>query len=266
MSSEIFYDKAFIRVEEKYIPVVNHGSSNCFEFDSRGREIPEKNWSVLNYPYPEQMLFTAEEIQKIADFYEEVSMSNRGGTKKSRNRAFEENEFRRWILSGMKSAYTVEEYAEFGNRVIVIDYSEDRWMKYAVPTTEALLDKIQELEGHQITVGFWNNRHVNRPTMRRGKGQPFDFNSLPEYYVLLGKQGYFVKRSSRRIWFAQNVRSTHSAIRKFKTEKAAQKYLTDNQKFFSGCAFTIECDRMEVRPNERVKRGPISPGGGSACQ
>ena len=38
MSSEIFYDKAFIRVEEKYIPVVNHGSSNCFEFDSRGRE------------------------------------------------------------------------------------------------------------------------------------------------------------------------------------------------------------------------------------
>lgn len=187
------------------------------------------------------MLFTAEEIQKIADFYEEVSMSNRGGTKKSRNRAFEENEFRRWILSGMKSAYTVEEYAEFGNRVIVIDYSEDRWMKYAVPTTEALLDKIQELGGHQITVGFWNNRHVNRPTMRRGKGQPFDFNSLPEYYVLLGKQGYFVKRSSRRIWFARNVQSTHSAIRKFKTEKAAQKYLTDNQKFFSKCEFTIEC-------------------------
>ena len=57
MSSEIFYDKAFIRVEEKYIPVVNHGSSNCFEFDSRGREIPEKTWSVLNHPYTERMLF-----------------------------------------------------------------------------------------------------------------------------------------------------------------------------------------------------------------
>ena len=26
MSSEIFYDKAFIRAGEKYIPVVNHGS------------------------------------------------------------------------------------------------------------------------------------------------------------------------------------------------------------------------------------------------
>ena len=130
---------------------------------------------------------------------------------------------------------------EFGNRVIVIDYSEDRWMKYSVPTTEALLDKIQELADRQINVGFWDNSHVNRPIMRRSERQPFDFSSLPEYYVLLGKQGYFVKRSSRRICFAQNVQSTHSAIRKFKTEKAAQKYLTDNQKFFSGCAFTVEC-------------------------
>ena len=31
MSSEIFYDKAFIRVDDRYIPVVNHGSSNCFD-------------------------------------------------------------------------------------------------------------------------------------------------------------------------------------------------------------------------------------------
>lgn len=241
MSSEIFYDKAFIRVGEKYIPVVNHGSSNCFEFDSRGREIPEKNWSVLNYPYPGQILFTADEIRKIADFYEEVSMSNRGGTKKSRNRSFEENEFRRWILSGMKSAHTVEDYVKFGNRVIVIDYGEERWMKYPVPTTEALIDKIQELKDRRITVGFGDERYVNHPSLWRSERQPFDFSSLPEYYVLLGKQGYFVKRSSRRIWFARNVQSTHSVIRKFKTEKAAQKYLTDNQKFFSGCAFTVEC-------------------------
>lgn len=116
MSSEIFYDKAFIRVEEKYIPVVNHGSSNCFEFDSRGREIPEKTWSVLNHPYTERMLFTADEIREIADFYEEVSMSNRGGTKKSRNRSFEENEFRRWILAGMKSAHTVE--TNYGKSIV----------------------------------------------------------------------------------------------------------------------------------------------------
>ena len=213
MSSEIFYDKAFIRVEEKYIPVVNHGSSNCFEFDSRGREIPEKTWSVLSHPYTERMLFTADEIREIADFYEEISMSNRGGTKKSRNRSFEENEFRRWILAGMKSAHTVEEYMEFGNRVIIIDYSEDRWMKYSVPTTEALLDKIQELADRQITVGFWDNRHVNRPTMRRSERQPFDFSSLPEYYVLLGKQGYNSQYCSKKAVKSEQLESmVHTLI------------------------------------------------------
>ena len=31
MSSEIYYDRAYIRVGDRFIPVVNHGSSNCFE-------------------------------------------------------------------------------------------------------------------------------------------------------------------------------------------------------------------------------------------
>lgn len=43
MSSEIFYDKAFIRIEDRFIPIVNHGSSNCFDISLRGREIPEKH-------------------------------------------------------------------------------------------------------------------------------------------------------------------------------------------------------------------------------
>ena len=70
MSSEIFYDKAFIRVDDRYIPVVNHGSSNCFDFDSRGREISEKHWSVLNYTRRDSQIFTADEMQHIAEVYE----------------------------------------------------------------------------------------------------------------------------------------------------------------------------------------------------
>lgn len=42
MSSEIYYDRAYIRVGDRFIPVVNHGSSNCFDFDACGREVPEK--------------------------------------------------------------------------------------------------------------------------------------------------------------------------------------------------------------------------------
>ena len=103
-----------------------------------------------------------------------------------------------------------------------------------------MLDKIEELSGHSITVSFWDDRHVTHPPMRR-KGTPFDFGTLPEFYVLRAAQGYFVKRSSRKIWFARLQKPQSQMIRKFKTEKAAQDYLDSNQKFFSGCAFEIEC-------------------------
>lgn len=240
MSSEIFYDKAFIRVDERYIPVVNHGSSNCSEFSITGREVPEKHWSVLNYPYPDRMLFDKDEIRKIADVYETVNVENRGGTRKSRYRPFEDGEFGRWILSGMKSAHTVEEYVKCGNSVVVIDYDDDGYRKYSVTTTSDLLEKLAELEGRRITIAFWDNRHVTHPSIRK-KGVSTDFLGLPEFYVLRTAQGYFVKRSSKRIWFARYPDPKSSSVRKFKTERAAQKYLDDNQKAFAKYAFEIEC-------------------------
>lgn len=242
MSSEIFYDKAFIRIDDRYIPVVNHGSSNCFDFDYRGREIPEKHWSVLNYTRRDSQIFTAEEMHHIAEVYEAISMGNRGGTRKSRNRSFEEGEFGRWILAGMKSAHTVEEYTKYGNTVVVIDYAEPFWKKYCVSTTEELLGKLEELTGRSISVSFWDDRHVTHPPMRR-KGQPTDFSLLSEFYVLRADAGYFVKRNGRRIWLVRTMPTNLRFIRKFKTEKAAQKYLEDNQKFLSKYAFFVECVR-----------------------
>ena len=140
----------------------------------------------------------------------------------------------------MKSAHTVEEYKEYGNTVVVIDYSDSYWRKHSVFTTEELMEKLKELEGRSISVSFWDDRHVTHPPMRR-KGQPTDFSALSEFYVLSAMQGYFVKRSSRHIWFARNQKPTNPGIRKFKTEKAAQKYLDDNQEIFSKYAFQIEC-------------------------
>lgn len=137
MSSEIFYAKAFLRVGDRFIPVVNHGSSNCYDFDSRGREIPERHWSVLSYPFRGRLAFTAAEIKQIAAAFEEANTENRGGTCKSRNRAFEVGEFGRWILAGLKSAHTVEEYRAYGNSVVVIDY-ERNWSKASIASTAEL--------------------------------------------------------------------------------------------------------------------------------
>lgn len=239
MSSEIFYDKAFIRVDDRFIPVVNHGSSNCFTFDCRGREIPEKHWNVLNYTHSDQQIFTAEEMREIAAVYEEASMSNYGGTRKSRYRSFEEGEFGRWILSGMKSAHTVEEYSRYGNTVMVIDYTDDYWKRHCVSKTEELLEKLKELEGRSISVSFWDDRHVKHPPMRR-KGIPTDFSKLPEFYVLHGVSGYFARRSKRRVWLVVDLKRGFSSVRKFRTEKEAQKYLKDNQAVLHSFAFLVE--------------------------
>lgn len=83
-------------------------------------------------------------MQHIAEVYEAASMGNHGGTRKSRNRSFEEGEFGRWILAGMKSAHTVEEYKKYGNTVVVIDYSDSYWRKHSVFTTEELMEKLKE--------------------------------------------------------------------------------------------------------------------------
>ena len=241
MSSEIFYDRAFIRIgEERYIPIVNHGSSNCFDFDWRGRQIPERYWSVLNDPHKEKFVFTAKELKEVAAAYEEGNMSNRGGYMKSHYRCFEEGEFGRWILGGMRLAHTVEEYTACGNTVVVIECKEPLWTKTTVDTTEQLLEKLEELKGRSIMVSFSDDRHIYRPAVR-ARRKAYDFSEADEYYVLRSNQGYFVKRSSKNIWFIPCCEASLGKARKFKTGKEAKKYVEDNERFFGRFKMEIEC-------------------------
>lgn len=136
MSSEIYYDRAYIRVGDRFIPVVNHGSSNCFDFDACGREVPEKHWSVLNYTFHGRQLFTEEEIRQIAAIYEAANSDNRDGIRKSRNRSFDVGEFGRWIMNGMKTAHTMEEYRACGNTVVVVEYQNE--LCWCYPITDEL--------------------------------------------------------------------------------------------------------------------------------
>ena len=110
MSSEIYYEKAFISIGDRFIPLVCRGSTNTFEFNVHGCEVAERYWSVLDLPYRGRLLFTSDEIQKIAETYEGFNSGNRGGMRKSRNSAFEAGEFQRWFLAGLKNAHTIEEF------------------------------------------------------------------------------------------------------------------------------------------------------------
>ena len=157
MSSEIFYDKAFIKVGCGYIPLVNHGASNCFAFTDKGQEVPDKIWSVLNYPFPGRFIFTPDEIQIIATAYEAINTSNRGGIMKSENKAFGVGRFKAWIISGMRYARTVEEYVAAGNQVQIIHYSD--YSRHSVKTNMELLGTIDRFsDKNDIGITFYDDR------------------------------------------------------------------------------------------------------------
>ena len=168
MSSEIYYDRAYIRVENRFIPLVNHGSNNCFEVGPSGREIPERYWEVLNYSDRHKFLFTDAEMLRVANEYEEINSHNRGGIRRSRNREFPAGGFGRWILRGMRYAHTVEEYTQYGNALLVIDGVEH--CRYHVKSTAELLETLEKLkDSENVSITFANHRSINKPPVSSGK-------------------------------------------------------------------------------------------------
>lgn len=233
MSSEIFYDKAFIKVGDGYIPLVNHGSSNCFDISCHGREIPEKHWSVLNYPYPGRFIFTPEEIHQIADAYEEENTNNRGGIKMSCKKTFDVGRFGIWIVSGMRYARTVEEYTQMGNRVQVIDYSD--YSRHAVSTTEELMDKLKSFPDQKhIGITFSDDRNVIKVPITKQKG----IDEAAEYYVLHSEKGFLVKVGAKKLWLTRSM--DFGNVRKFLTRDDAKKYLEANKKKFEPVHFKVK--------------------------
>lgn len=236
MSSEIFYTKAYIKVDDKFIPLINHGSSNCSTINFQGREVPDKHWSVICYPYEDRLIFTEEEMREIARQHEKANTNNRGGTKKSRYKAFEIGEFERWFLGGLRYAYTVEEYTHFGNTVQVIDY--DTRKKTTVKTTDELLEAIRSLEGHPIGVVFANDRDVKHPRRRLTPQVLNEFEARDKYYVLKNANGYFVRLTLNYVW---NVAKLNDQVRKFPSERQAKAYFKKFEHRLKCHGYQITC-------------------------
>ena len=225
MSYQIYYDRAYIAVGDKFIPLVNDGSNNTWErsFFS-GRDVPEKNWNVMNYKRRNQLLFTAEEIREIAKDYEECNRSS-GTSFKSRHRAFAEGEFERWIINGMNRAYTIEEYSKMGNSMYILDYSSDNeWKRYPFKTTDEFMLLLDELkDARMLSVSFTDNRSVNKPIYNPKTANVKD---LDTYYVLRGflwSDAYLCSIRKRRITYCATP--SGYGVKAFPTESAANKYL-----------------------------------------
>lgn len=227
MSYQIYYDRAFICVYDKFIPIVNTGSNNSWEISFSGREIPEKEWEVLNHTCRSKFLFTADEIREQAKVYEEISQ-RQGTCYKSRNRRFNEGEFERWIICGMNSAFTTEEYIRCGNSPYISEYSLDDVSNYKTHyfrTTEELVELLESLkDAKSLDIRFENNREVVKPK-RTSKNERI--RQSGQCYVLKKEDGetssYFCSFRKNNTTFCGNP--NYDFVRSFSTERAAFKYL-----------------------------------------
>lgn len=189
-------------------------------------------------------MFTSEEIQKIAETYEGFNSGNRGGMRKSRNSAFEAGEFQRWFLAGLKNAHTIEEYRQYGNSIILTDRHTQKTTYTA--TTDAFLAALSRMGEQNVDIRFDSCRSFYHPP-RVSKSSKFD--KLKQFYVLKAWSGYFVKRTRHSVMTIRTDDPAIATVRKFRTEKAAQKYMEENAAYFSRVPFTVEC----VRPKQAQK-------------
>lgn len=246
MSYQIYYDRAYIRVGDKFIPLVNSGSNNCFEVGRRGRERCEKYWSVQNWQREGQFIFSDSEIREIAQVYDRYNQES-GMMFKSRNRVFGPGEMERWLINGMNNAYTIEEYVSFSNGFYVLDYSPDEmseWKRHPFTTTDgllALLDELKDSKSLEIKLNY--NRDVYRPKANRARGKKLRAGDLSEYYVLQGEL------KGKTIYFVELTRcggiryysdSPKYSVKVFRTDKEALRYLTKYHDRLKAYNFTPE--------------------------
>ena len=189
-------------------------------------------------------MFISEEIQKIAETYEGFNSGNRGGMRKSRNSAFEAGEFQRWFLAGLKNAHAIEEYRQYRNSIVLTDRHTQKTVYSS--TTKAFLTALSRIGEPNVDIRFDSCRSFYHPP-RVSKQSKFD--KLKQFYVLKAWSGYFVKRTRHGIMTIRTDDPTIPTVRKFRTEKAAQKYMEENAPFFSRVPFSVEC----VQPKEAAK-------------
>ena len=210
MSYEIFYDRRFLKVHDRYIPIIQSGSNNAFETNWQGRDVPEKSWYVYGGEMADKVLFTREELEESyrGQYFD-------GDFHRSRNSYHED--FRKWMLNGINAATTVEEAIEYGNDVR-FSYASAATLGISVGSTSELVRLLAEHLDKPFNVGYSNRNYVPKRVNRTYKTKDYSKG----YYVLKNIDGYYFYGLKRHGY--EYVRDEQSA-KKFLTEAEAKAYI-----------------------------------------
>lgn len=234
MSYEIVYNKQFLRIDGKIIPLTLCGSSNCYEPLPNGRQRREREWNAIYICGSNKLIAVTEmEIMK------EIESCCDGGEYQEHFMQYgkwvDDKGLIRFFQNGIKNAKTIEELKEeyffkgmYGyfsiwkgmdniieNRV-EINSSED--LRKFLEVAQNRIDNRTDKEGIYICLKYYNEKFESRvKPERKAKERLTDF-----FAIKIGnRDSYLVKQTSRRIRHS----SLCNLTKQYKTEKEANKYV-----------------------------------------
>lgn len=233
MSYEIVYNKQFLKIDGKIIPLVLHGSNNCYESLYNGRQRRERNWNPFYIGSNKQISLSETDLMKMAE-----SLCNGGEYQyhfMQNGKWVDDKGLIRFFQNGIKNAKAIEELKEdyffmgmhgyfsmwkgmdniIENRV-EINSSDD--LREFLDAAQNRLDNRAEKEGIYICLKYYNEKFESRVKPERKEKE-----RLTDYFAIkVGKcDSYLVKQTSRRIRYT----SLCNLTKQFKTEKEANKYV-----------------------------------------
>jgi len=230
MSYEIVYNRQFLRIDDKIIPLVLYGSNNCTQYRN-GRERRERDWYSMYFNGGNQMITATEDeilntIQKYTGGeYQEHFMRN--------SKCVDDKGLIRFFNDGIKKAKTIEELKEeyfftglngyfsiwkgmentIENRVSI--YSSEDLRKFLINCQERINKADQEIV--YICLHYMNEEFKPRVTKQKTtKERLTDFFAIKVF-----DKYYLTQLTAKRIKYTTLCHLT----KQFKTEKEANRYL-----------------------------------------
>lgn len=173
MSYEIVYNKQFLKIDGKIIPLVLHGSNNCYESLYNGRQRRDRNWNPFYIGSNKQIALLETDLIKMVESlcdggeYQEHFMQN--------GKLIDDKGLIRFFQNGIKNAKTIEKLKEdyffmgmhgyfsiwkgmdntIENRV-EINSSDD--LREFLDTAQNRIDNRAEKEGIYVCLNYYNEK------------------------------------------------------------------------------------------------------------
>lgn len=234
MSYEIVYNKQFLKIDGKIIPLTLCGSSNVYEPLPNGRQRREREWSAIYIGGSNRQIAATEteimkEIESCCDGgeYQEHFMQN--------GKWVDDKGLIRFFQNGIKNAKTIEElkkdyffmgmygyfsiWKEMDNTIenrVEINSSDN--LRDFLEVAQRRINNRTEKEGIYICLKYYNEKFEFRV-----KPEKKTKEQLTDYFAIKigNRDSYLVKLTSRRIKHT----SLCNLTKQFKTEREANKYV-----------------------------------------